>query len=150
MNQQQQQQMKLAKQCSSYMWERDAASQEMGMQIEEVIPGRSVISMEVRASMLNGQKCCHGGYIFALADSAFAFACNSYNDITLAQGCNIEFIRPAFAGDTLTAKAVEVSRGRRTGVYDVSVVRQDAKVVAVFRGKSFALGKPLLESDGLP
>lgn len=118
------------------MWANDRASRFMGMELHEVGPGRAVMSMEVKADHLNAHDSCHGGYIFSLADSAFAFACNSYNQITVAQHNAITYTSPAKLGDRLTATAVEISRAGRSGVYDVTVTAQDGRVVALFRGGS--------------
>lgn len=134
-----------AERAGSTMFAKDTASPHVGMTLDKISPGKAEMSFEVMDYMLNGAKVCHGGYIFMLADSCFAFACNSHNDATLAQGCNIDFIRPAVVGDQLTAKAVELSRGRKTGVYDVMVTNQNSKLVATFRGKSFSSGKPIFE-----
>ena len=133
----------IARKSAEVMWANDASSAHIGMVLKSVAAGMATIEMPVADYMLNGQKVCHGGYIFTLADSCFAFACNSYNDTTLAQGATIDFLRPALPGDVLTARAEEVSRGRRTGVFDVKVSNQHGKLVAVFRGKSFASGTPL-------
>ena len=138
----------LAAECARFMWSRDRASQGLGMTLLRVAPGEAEIAMPVTERMLNGQDCCHGGFLFALADSAFAFACNGRNLKTVAQGCNIEFIRPAVAGQRLTALAAERQRGRRTGIYDVSVRNERDQLVALFRGKSFTLDEPLLEAAG--
>lgn len=114
-----------------------------GMQIHEVTPGGAVLSMTVREDMLNGHKTCHGGLISTLADSTFAFACNSYNELTVASGFSVDFMAPARAGDVLTARAIEVSKAGRTGVYDVEVSNQNGERIAVFRGRSYTLkGKP--------
>lgn len=114
-----------------------------GMQIHEVTPGGAVLSMTVREDMLNGHKTCHGGLISTLADSTFAFACNSYNELTVASGFSVDFMAPARAGDVLIARATEVSRAGRTGVYDVEVSKQNGERIAVFRGRSYTLkGKP--------
>ncbi len=134
----------VAQRCSNYMWRDDIASQNMGMVITYIDSGIAHLCMPVTATMLNGQGICHGGFIFTLADSAFAFACNSHNDKTVAQSGSVEFLRPALLDDQLTAVATEISRGKRTGIYDVTVHNQDEKVVAIFRGKSFALNQPLL------
>ncbi|MFK8029604.1 MAG: hydroxyphenylacetyl-CoA thioesterase PaaI [Gammaproteobacteria bacterium] len=133
----------IARKSAEVMWANDVSSAHIGMVLKSVTPGEAVIEMPVADYMLNGQNVCHGGYVFTLADSCFAFACNSYNDATLAQGAAIDFVRPALPGDVLTAQAEEVNRGRRTGVFDVSVKNQHGKLIAVFRGKSFASGKPL-------
>ena len=114
-----------------------------GMQIHEVTPGGAVLSMTVREDMLNGHKTCHGGLISTLADSTFAFACNSYNELTVASGFSVDFMAPARTGDVLTARATEVSKAGRTGVYDVEVSNQNGERIAVFRGRSYTLkGKP--------
>ena len=114
-----------------------------GMQIHEVTPGGAVLSMTVREDMLNGHKTFHGGLISTLADSTFAFACNSYNELTVASGFSVDFMAPARAGDVLIARATEVSRAGRTGVYDVEVSKQNGERIAVFRGRSYTLkGKP--------
>ena len=134
----------LAQRCADFMFANDQASQALGIKVNEVGPGFAKLGMQVREDMLNGHKICHGGFIFSLADSAFAFACNSYNQITVAQGCSIEFIRPASLGDQLTAVAHEQSRGRVTGVYDIEITRADGKKIAIFRGKSFAVDQPLI------
>lgn len=126
----------LAEACAQSMWSNDNASRNLGMKIEEISPGHAVLSMEVRDDMTNGQDLTHGGYIFTLADSAFAFACNSYNRFTVAQHCSITFVAPSFLGDRLTARAKERNRGDRSGIYDVTVTNQDGKVVAEFRGNS--------------
>ncbi|HXV34706.1 MAG TPA: hydroxyphenylacetyl-CoA thioesterase PaaI [Gaiellaceae bacterium] len=119
------------------MWERDRASQALGMTLEEVRPGYARLRMTVRADMLNGHGTCHGGLVFALADSAFAFACNSRGVLTVAAGCAIEFLGPAREGDELVAEARERSLQGRTGVYDVDV-RRGGDLVATFRGRSAA------------
>lgn len=120
------------------MWERDRASQALGMALEEVRPGYARLRMTVRVDMLNGHGACHGGLVFALADSAFAFACNSRGVLTVAAGCSIEFLAPAREGDELVAEARERSLEGRTGVYDVDVRRADGDLVAAFRGRSAA------------
>jgi acyl-CoA thioesterase len=100
--------------------------------------------MEVRDNMLNGHRVCHGGFVFALADTAFAFACNTYDRVTLAAGASIEFLRPAKAGDRLKAIASERFRGGRTGLYDVIVSNQDDEQIALFRGRSHATNEAIL------
>ena len=123
----------------------DAASRALGMKIDSMGPGYARVSMSVRADMLNGFKICHGGFIATLADSAFAFACNSYNELTLAGGIVVDFIAPANEGDVLTAEAREVALAGRTGVYDVTVTNQRGELVAVLRGRSHRLkGKPVV------
>ena len=125
------------------MWAQDQASQALGMQILAMAPGTATLSMPVRQDMLNGHHTCHGGLLSTLADSAFAFACNSYNELTVASGFGIDFLAPARLGDVLTASCAEVSRSGRTGVYDVTVINQRGERVAVFRGRSYTLkGRP--------
>jgi acyl-CoA thioesterase len=118
------------------MFAEDAASRGLGMRIEAMAAGYARLTMTVRPDMLNGFKICHGGFIATLADSAFAFACNSTNELTLAAGFMVDFVAPAKLGDVLTAEAREVALAGRTGVYDVTVTNQDRRVVAVLRGKS--------------
>jgi acyl-CoA thioesterase len=122
------------------MYAQDHASQALGMRILEVRPGYARLSMTVREDMVNGHKLCHGGLIFTLADSAFAFACNTYNSVTVASAANVEFLLPARLGDELTATAEERSRSKRTGVYDVVVCNEQGESVALFRGRSHELG----------
>ena len=118
------------------MWDKDLASRSLGMSLDAVGPGMASLSLTITAAMTNGHRTCHGGYIFTLADSAFAFACNSYNQNTVAQHCSVTFLRPAVEGDRLTASAREVSRIGRGGVYDVRVTNQSGEHVAEFRGHS--------------
>jgi acyl-CoA thioesterase len=125
------------------MWAEDTASQQLGMRIESVASGRCSMSMRIRADMTNGHRIAHGGFIFALADSAFAFACNSHNVRTVAQACDIVFITPALEGDLLVADAVERHRFGRNGIYDIRVTRGD-DVVAEFRGRSRTIGGPIV------
>ena len=121
------------------MWARDTASQALGMRIVRVGPGHAELSMTVRADMLNGHAICHGGFIFTLADSAFAYACNSYNVNTVASGCGIDFLAPAREHDVLTAVAQERSAAGRTGVYDIEVSNERGDTIALFRGKSYRI-----------
>lgn len=127
----------LAEACAEAMYSRDLASQKLGMKIESVGPGRAVLSMKITDEMIQGHDSCHGGYIFTLADSAFAFACNTYDEATVASGCSIEYLAPGKSGDLLTAIGEERSRSGRTGVYDITVQNQHGKTVALFRGKSY-------------
>ncbi|HZJ94508.1 MAG TPA: hydroxyphenylacetyl-CoA thioesterase PaaI [Thiopseudomonas sp.] len=127
----------LAQACAEAMFARDQASQQLGMKIISVAPGRAELSMTVDQRMVQGHGACHGGYLFTLADSAFAFSCNTYDKATVASGCSIEYISPAKEGDVLTASAKELSRGNRMGVYDITITNQDDQVVAYFRGKSY-------------
>jgi len=134
----------LAEACAARMWDDDSASQHLGMRIESIAPGSAVLEMEVQDYMVNGHGICHGGYIFLLADSTFAFACNTRNRVTVAQGARIDFLRPALAGDRLRAEARALSQGSRTGVFDVEVRREDGKLIASFRGNSFSSEQPLV------
>jgi acyl-CoA thioesterase len=129
----------LAEATVQAMYPRDNASQALGMKILEIAPGRARMSMLVRSDMLNGHATCHGGFIFALADSTFAFACNSRNLNTVASGCSIEYVAPALRNDMLIAEAQERSLAGRTGVYDITVSNQDGKTIALFRGKSYRI-----------
>ncbi|MCU0922689.1 MAG: hydroxyphenylacetyl-CoA thioesterase PaaI [Burkholderiaceae bacterium] len=125
------------------MARNDRASKWLGMQIVEVTPGRAVLAMSVRNEMLNGHDICHGGLIATLADSAFAYACNSYNELTVASGFAVDLLAPGRLGDVLTATCHEVSKSGRTGVYDCEVINQHGQRIAVFRGRSYTLkGKP--------
>jgi acyl-CoA thioesterase len=135
----------LAERVAAAMHSRDTATQALGMQVVQVGPGRAELSMVVRADMLNGHEICHGGFIFTLADSAFAYACNSYNLNTVASGCAIDFTAPARLGSVLTAKAHERQQAGRTGVYDVEVVDDQGETVALFRGKSYRIRGHLIE-----
>ncbi len=127
---------KLASECAERMWSQDTASRNLGMELDLVTPGHSVLSMTVTEIMTNGHGICHGGYIFTLADSAFAFACNTYNEVTVAQHCSVTFLAPAHLGDRLTATACERSRQGRSGLYDVTIKNQHGSTVAEFRGNS--------------
>lgn len=123
--------------AAAVMWADDEASRSLGMSLDSVTPGRARLSMTVRPDMVNGHAICHGGFVFALADSAFAFACNSYDRRTVAQGADIVFVAPARLGDVLVAEAVERTRSGRSGVYDVTVTHATTDaVVAEFRGRS--------------
>lgn len=129
----------LADRVAESMFADDRASRALGMRIETVSPGRAEMTMTVRDDMVNGHAICHGGFIFLLADSTFAFACNSYNRNTVAQGCSIDYLAPARAGDVLRAIGVERSRTGRTGVYDIEVRNQEGRTIALFRGKSYRI-----------
>ena len=140
----------LARACADAMWKEDGASQGLGMQILEVKAGHAVLAMTIQPHMVNGHGIAHGGSIFTLADSAFAFACNSHNQRTVAAQCNISFIRPGKLGDTLVAAAREISRTGRSGIYDVRVTVNDT-VVAELRGHSRTIGGalvPMAEAAG--
>ena len=129
----------LAEAVAEAMWSRDRAAQALGMRIDSVAPGRASLSMPVRSDMVNGHHICHGGLIFALADTAFAYACNAYNRNTVASGCNIDFVATGREGDTLQAEAVERTLSGRTGVYDVTVRDSAGNTIALFRGKSYRI-----------
>jgi acyl-CoA thioesterase len=121
------------------MLAEDAASRGLGMKVDAIGPGFARLTMPVRPDMLNGFKICHGGFITTLADSAFAFACNSYNELTVAAGIVVDFVAPAREGELLTAEAREVALAGRTGVYDVTVKNQRGEVIAVLRGRSYRM-----------
>lgn len=135
----------LAELAGKTMYERDAASQALGMTLDAIGPGHARMRMRVREDMLNGHGTCHGGYIFMLADSAFAFACNSHNVNTVGAGCTIDYLAPGRAGDVLVAEAVEQALAGKTGVYDVVVTDQDGRKVALFRGKSHRVAGHVVE-----
>jgi len=126
----------LAERVAAGMFARDAASRGRGMRITKVAPGFAELTMTVRHDMVNGHAICHGGFVFTLADSAFAFACNSYNANTVAAGCAIEFLAPSHEGDVLTATARERALVGRSGIYDIDVTNQTGATIAIFRGKS--------------
>jgi acyl-CoA thioesterase len=128
------------------MFSEDAASRSLGMRVEAVGPGFSTLSMAIRGDMLNGHMTCHGGLITTLADSAFAFACNSHNEVTVASGIVVDFLAPAYEGDLLRAECHEVALTGRTGVYDVRVTNQHGKTVVVMRGRSHTIkGKAVVQ-----
>ena len=131
----------LARACADVMWRDDRASPGLGMRLEAVAAGRARLSLTVTEAMVNGHGICHGGFIFTLADSAFAFACNSHGLHALAQHCAISYIRPAHRGETLVAEAQERHNGARSGIYDVRVTGGDGSVVAEFRGHSRTTGE---------
>jgi acyl-CoA thioesterase len=126
----------LARATADAMYAADACSRALGLELLEVRAGYARMRMTVRTDFLNGHQTCHGGLIFTLADSAFAFACNSYNVNTVAAGCSIEFLRPVQGGDVLTAEAIKQTLNGRTGIYDIRVVNRAGETVAMFRGKS--------------
>jgi len=128
------------------MFAEDAASRGLGMQVKAVGSGFSKLSMTVRPDMLNGFKTCHGGFIATLADSAFAFACNSHNEVTVASGIVVDFLAPVYEGDVLQAECHEVALTGRTGVYDITVTNQHGKAVVVMRGRSHTMkGKAVVD-----
>ncbi len=126
----------IAAKAAAAMWAQDRASQHMGMEIVSATAGKAVLRMKVRPEFCNGHGICHGGFIFTLADSTFAFACNSHNKVTVANNCAVTFVAPAREGDVLTASAVEVHRGGRSGVTEVEVRGAGGGLVALFRGHS--------------
>ncbi len=135
----------LAVATAEVMFASDQASRSLGMRLLEIRPGYARLSMRIEERMLNGHKICHGGLIFVLADSAFAFACNSHNRITVAAAAAIDFLAPGRLGDELTAVAEERTRSTRTGLYDVSVYNQTGELIAMFRGRSHELGGQLVD-----
>jgi acyl-CoA thioesterase len=134
--------LELARSAVQSMYRTDRASQNLGIEILEVTPGHVRISMTVRPEMVNGHGLCHGGVIFTLADSAFAFACNSHGEAMVAAGASIEFLAPTPAGELLTALATEVSRSARHGIYDVRVTKSSGETIALFRGRCARLRLP--------
>lgn len=139
----------LAQRVGQAMFAADRASREtMGMELLECAPGRAVMRMAVQPLHLNGHRICHGGFIFTLADSTFAFACNSYNKNAVAAGCSIEFLKPAHEGDVLTCEGVEQVLSGRHGIYDMTVRNQHGQVVALFRGKSAQISGTVLPEAG--
>jgi acyl-CoA thioesterase len=128
-----------------HMIANDRASRLLGIEVTAIAPGRATTTMTVRDDMLNGHDVCHGGMIATLADTAFAFACNAYDEVTVAAGFSIDLMAPGHVGDRLTASAIEVAKGGRTGLYDITVTNQRDEPIAVFRGRSYTIkGKPVL------
>ena len=140
-----------ARKCAELMFAQDSASPGLGMEIRDVGPGTAVLIMKVRPDMLNGHRICHGGFIFTLADSAFAFACNSYNQLVVAQQNQITYLAPGKEGEVLTATATETSRTGRSGIYDVTVTGDEGRTIALFRGLSRTVkGQHFPEGDPAP
>ncbi|AJY17697.1 MULTISPECIES: hydroxyphenylacetyl-CoA thioesterase PaaI [Burkholderia] len=137
----------LARMTAQTMYEADACSRALGIEIVDVRAGYACLRMPVRADFLNGHQICHGGLIFTLADSTFAFACNSYNVNTVAAGCSIEYLRPVHGGDVLTAEATEQTRSGRHGIYDIRVTNRAGETVAMFRGKSAQIKGTVIPED---
>ena len=137
----------LAELAGKTMYERDRASQALGMRLDAIRPGYARMSMRVREDMLNGHGTCHGGYIFMLADSAFAFACNSHNFNTVGAGCTIDYLAPGRAGELLVAEAVEQALSGKTGVYDIAVSNEEGQRIALFRGKSHRIAGHVAEVE---
>ena len=141
----------LAARVGESMFAADRASKDfMQMELVSCEPGRAVMRMKVREAMLNGHDICHGGLIFTLADSTFAFACNSRNHVTVAAGCSIEFLRPGHLNDVLTCEGVEQYQSGRHGVYDMRVTNQNGEVVALFRGKSTQIKGTVIPDEEKP
>jgi acyl-CoA thioesterase len=134
---------RLARRGALAMWAQDAASAGLGIELVDVGPGRARLRMTITSSMVNGHAIAHGGLVFTLADSAFAVACNTHGVVTVASGADISFVAPARLGDVLLAEALEQARYGRSGVTDVRVTRQDGELVALFRGRSRSLGRPI-------
>ena len=134
---------KIAEKSAQTLWDADNASQNLGMKIEKITAGEAVLTMEVKPEYCNGHSTCHGGFSFTLADSAFAFACNSYNARCVGQHNMVSYVRPAFAGDRLTAHATEIHRGKTSGIYNITVKNQNDKIILEMRGFSHCIGTPL-------
>ena len=134
-----------ARACRDAMYEKDLASQALGIDVTVAEPGSAETRMSISDAMLNGFGICHGGYIFSLADTAFAFACNAYDRVTVAAGASIDYLKPVHAGDVLRANAREIHRGGRAGLYEVKVRDQHDVLVAVFQGRSSASNRSLLD-----
>lgn len=137
----------LAEACATAMWNDDSASQNLGMSLDHVAPGEATLTMTITDQMTNGHGMCHGGYIFTLADSAFAFACNTYNQRVVAQACAVTYLNPVELGARLTARAREISRRGRSGIYDVRVSDATGTVIAEFRGHSRVIKGTHLRED---
>lgn len=137
----------LAERCANALFARDRASQALGMRLAAVAPGRARVLMQVRPDMLNGHGLCHGGIVFALADSAFAFACNSYNESTVAAAATIDYLAGACEGDELSAEASELWRTRRNGLYEIVVSNQRGERIALFRGRSYRIDGQVLRGE---
>lgn len=129
----------IARTVGETMYRKDDAAQHIGITLKEISPGRAVMTLRVMDYMLNGHRICHGGYVFTLADTAFAYACNSYNQNTVAQAAQINFIKPVPVNSLLTATAVEVAKTGRTGLYDIVVRDESGETVAFFRGNSHTI-----------
>lgn len=137
--------LELAQESARIMWAEDTATRHVGMELLDVAPGRARLSLTVRDEFTNGHGMCHGGYIFMLADSAFAFACNSHNQRTVAASAAIDFVAAAQRGDVLTADCAEQSRGGRSGLYDTRVTDQNGRLIALFRGRSATIRGRFIE-----
>ena len=140
----------VATRCAEIMWPDDHAARGLGMKIVAVGPGTATLTMTVRQDMVNSHGTCHGGFIFAVADSTFAYACNSFNHRAVAAGVDINFLAPAHLGDLLTARGQVRHQGGRSGLYDIEVTNQDGKLVAVFRGRAARIKGHFLEIEETP
>jgi len=136
----------VAQRCAEILWPEDNASIGMGMELLAVGPGTATLRMTIRPDMTNCHGTCHGAYIFAVADTAFAYACNSFNQRAVAAGADIDYLAPARAGDVLTARGRALQQGDRRGIYDIEVTNQDDDVIAVFRGRSARIHGQLFDS----
>ncbi len=135
----------LAIACSEAMHEKDALSKHCGMVPESTAPGDAKVTMTVVDFMLNGLGTCHGGVIFALADTAFAHACNNHNKANVAMDCRIDYLYPAYQGDELVATAKQTHQGRRSSLFDIKVVNQEGRNIAFFQGRSYDINRPVIE-----
>ena len=142
--------VRLARACAEAMWAEDRASAGLGMRLEHVAPGQAIMTMTITEAMVNGHGICHGGFIFALADSAFAFACNSHGERAVARHAAIDFLHPARLGETLRAEAIARARSGRSGIYDVRVTDADGGLIAEFRGHSRLAGGPFFPPGDRP
>jgi acyl-CoA thioesterase len=140
----------IAERCAAIMWPDDHAARGLGMRIDAVGPGTASLSMTVRPDMVNGHGTCHGGFIFALADSTFAYACNSANQRTVAAGVDINFVAPAHLGDRLNATGIARQQGGRSGVYDIEVKSHEDKLIAIFRGRSTRIKGHFFDDGATP
>jgi acyl-CoA thioesterase len=137
----------LAEKVAQALFANDMTSQALGIRIVEVRPGHARLAMVVRGDMVNGHRICHGGMVFTLADSAFAFACNSYNESTVAAAASIDFLAASYEGDELTAVATELWRTRRNGIYEITVTNQKGARIAFFRGRSYRIDGHVVSTD---
>ena len=133
--------------CATHVFGKDRVASALGMELLEAAPGTATISLTVTEPMTNGHGSCHGGITFTLADTAFALACNSHNQVTVASGCDISFLAPVWPGDRLTARATERDRRHRSGIYDVTVSNQKGEQVALFRGRSHTVRNQTVLAD---
>jgi acyl-CoA thioesterase len=138
---------RLAERAAQALSENDRTSQHLGIRLLEVRPGYARMAMSVRGDMVNGHHICHGGMVFTLADTAFAYSCNSYNENTVAATASIDFLAPAHEGDELTAVATELWRTRRNGIYEITITNQRDERIALFRGRSHRIDGQLVSAD---